>query len=582
MVFSHVNAASRYARGVIAGKVSACKWVKAACLRHLGDLEKQKLQSFPYRFDKPKAEDVCRFIETLRHIKGEWAGTPICLQPWQKFILCCVFGWVSKADGLRRFRTCYIEVPRKNAKSTISSAVGLYMLTADEEDGAEVYSAATTRDQAKIIFCDAQQMARKAPRLCENFGVQVNAHNINVLATASKFEALSADSSTLDGLNVHCGLIDELHAHKTRDVYDVIETATGSRRQPLLWTITTAGSNRAGICYEVRTYLVKVLNSVLRAWAENPYKLEGGFAEDETFFGVIHTIDDDDDWTTATAWKKANPNYGVSVKADDMARKCAKAMQLPSAVNNFLTKHLNVWVNADTSWMDMRAWDACADSSLCAEDFTGQSCIIGLDLASKVDLAAKVDLFWRDVKSGTGKTERHYYAFGRYYLPEEAAEDGRNSQYSGWVRDGRIVATPGATTDFAYIKEDLRDDRSRFEIDEVPFDPWQANQLAGELITEGFTMVEMRPTVQNFSEPMKELERLVLSGLFHHDGDPVLGWMVSNVVCHTDAKDNIYPRKERPENKIDGVVALVMALGRAIVNDGSGESVYEKRGVLAF
>lgn len=558
--YPHVNAANKYARDVISCKTDACKWVKLACERHMSDLEKAKLASWPYEFDKAKAERVCKFVERLRHIKGKWAGTRIILQPWQKFIICSVFGWVSKADGLRRFRTVYAEIPRKNSKSTTTSGLALYMLTADGEGGAEVYSTATKKDQARIVFFDAQAMARKSPEFLAKFGVDVSAHNMCVLETASKFEALSADSSTLDGLNVHFGAIDELHAHKTRAVYDVIETATGSRSQPILWCITTAGSNRAGICYEVRTYLTKILERV---------------AVDETFFGLIYTIDDGDNWTEEATWKKANPNYGVSVYPDDIARKCTKAMQMPSAVNNFLTKHLNVWVNADESWMDMRAWEKCGDKNLSVDDFEGEPCIIALDLASKVDIAAKVVLFQRDIDTESGKKERHYYAFARYYLPEDAAEDGRNSQYSGWARDGRLVLTPGQVIDFEYIKDDLQLDASRFSIDELPYDPFQATQLSTELMAEGFPMVEMRPTVLNFSEPMKELERLVLQGRFHHDGDPVLAWMISNVVCHMDAKDNIYPRKERQENKIDGAVALIMALGRALVGTKKEESFWE-------
>lgn len=548
--YHHCAEALQYAKDVAASRVPACRWVRLACKRHLDDLKRWRGKGAPFHFSEEAGERVCKFIELLPHVKGEWArrGETLKLQPWQKFVLSVAFGWL-RPDGTRRFRTVYIEVPRKNAKSTMSSGVALYMLGPDGEVGAEVYSAATTRDQARIVFQDAQAMARKDPELRAHFGLEVGAHAVWSQATGSRMQALSADGGTLDGLNIHCAVVDELHAHKTRAVYDVLETGTGSRSQPLLWNITTAGSNRAGICYEVRTYLTKLLE---------------GVAQDETFFGVIWTIDDGDDWASEEAWKKANPNYGVSLYPDDFARLARKAMEMPSATNNFLTKRLNVWVNADTAWMDMRAWDKCADRALTLEQFEGQPCRISLDLASKVDIAAKLTLFERDVEGKGGKPERHYYAFGRYYLPEEAAEDGRNSQYGGWSREGRLVLTPGNVIDFEYIKDDLRQDASRFEIQEVPYDPFQATQLSTELQAEGFPMVEMRPTVLNFSEPMKELEKLVLSGRFHHDGCPVLAWMVSNVVCHMDNKDNIYPRKERPENKIDGVVALIMALGRAM------------------
>lgn len=558
---SHLEKANRYVDDVIAGRVAACKWVMAACQRQKRDLKRIGKKDWPYVFDVNKAERVCRFVESLKHIKGPKAGTLIELEGWQCFIIATVYGWVHKdgpRKGKRRFRRAYLEMPRGNAKSTLSSAIGLYMLAADGEGGAEVYSAATTRDQARIVFKDAQIMARNAPELCKALGVEVIAHNIHVMRTSSKFEALSAEGSSLDGLNIHFAAIDELHAHKRRDVYDVIETAMGKRDQSLLWVITTAGSNRAGICYEVRTYLTKVLD---------------GQADDDSVFGIIYTIDDGDDWTLESTWEKANPNWGISVMPDIIGQLARKAMQMPSAQNNFLTKHLNVWVNADTAWMDMRAWDACANRAMTLEDFEGEPCYVGIDLASKIDIAAVAILFVKDEK---------YHLFGRYYLPEETALEATNSQYAGWEIEGRLILTPGNVIDFAYIEQDLKELASRFEVREVPYDPFQATQFATRMMAEGFPMVEMRPTVLNFSEPMKQLEALVRSGKLVHDGDPVMGWMVSNVVCHLDAKDNIYPRKERPENKIDGVIASIMTIGRAMVNGGNGASVYEERGILTL
>ncbi|BAP88856.1 phage terminase-like protein, large subunit [Burkholderiales bacterium GJ-E10] len=543
----YTTIARHYAESVVAGDIPACRWVKLACQRQLDDLARFRGKASPYRFNpaltdgKGKryhpADNLCAFIERLPHVKGPLAGEPIRLEPWQVFILTTVFGWV-KPDGKRRFRRSYIEVPRGNAKSTLSSGVALYMLAADGEGGAEVYSLATTRDQARIVFGDAQAMARRSPGFRSRFGVEVGAHNLHVLATGSKFEALSAEGSTLDGLNIHFGCVDELHAHKTRTVYDVVETGTGKRDNSLLWVITTAGSNRAGICYEIRTFVNRLL--------------EGLFVDDSQF-GIVYGLDDGDGWADETALVKANPNWGISVRPEVLLPLQAKAMQMPSAANNFKTKHLNEWVNADTAWMDMRAWDACADPELSEQDFAGEPCFIGLDLASKVDIAAKAKVFER---------EGRFYVFLSYYLPEAAVEDGRNSQYSGWARRGLLTVTPGNVTDFDQIEAELVADASRFEVKEVPFDPFQATQLSTHLIAQGLPMVEMRPTVLNFSEPMKQLEALVLQRRLVHDGDPILAWMISNVVCHRDAKDNIYPRKEREENKIDGVVALIMALGR--------------------
>ena len=549
---SYIAIAKQSAQSVVSGAIPACRWVQLACQRQLNDLARFKGKDSPYRFN-PKlsdrngrgfhpADNLCAFIERLPHVKGPLAGEPISLEPWQVFILTTVFGWVTP-DGKRRFRRSYIEVPRGNAKSTLSSAVALYMLAADHEGGAEVYSLATTRDQARIVFGDAQTMARRSPGFRTRFSVNVGAHNMHVLASGSKFEALSAEGSTLDGLNIHFGCVDELHAHKTRTVYDVVETGTGKRDNSLLWVITTAGSNRAGICYEVRTFVSKLLDGVF---------------EDDTQFGIIYGLDDGDDWTSENALIKANPNWGISVRPEILGPLQAKAMQLPSAVNNFKTKHLNEWVNADTAWMDMRAWDACADTSLDIDNFIGQPCWIGLDLASKTDVAALILIFAHPEIADA------YLTFGKYYLPEDTVHGAGNSQYSGWMRIDRLTVTPGNVIDFSWIEADLLDMASRFAIQAVAFDPFQATQLSTRMLAEGLPMIEVRPTVLNFSEPMKILEALVLQKKLAHDGDPVLTWMASNVVAHLDVKDNIYPRKERPENKIDGIVALIMALSRAI------------------
>lgn len=584
--YPYCDIANKYASDVANGIIPACKWVKAACLRQQDDLKRSKQPNSPIVWKPEKAEHICKFAELMPHIKGEWAKRKekIKLEPWQVFILTTVFGWYLPT-GNRRYRTVYNEIPRKNAKSTLSSTVGLYMLAVDGEAGAEVYSAATTRDQAKIVFNDAQAMARKTPRFLSKYGAAVNARNINILDSSSKFEALSAEGETLDGLNVHCGILDELHAHKKRDVFDVIETATGARNQSLLWLITTSGSNRAGICYEQRTYLTRILNSTLKQHPEVPADYRGGCVEDDSYFGMIYTIDEEqkdengniiveaDDWTTEAAWRKANPNYGISVKPDDIGRLAHKAQNVSSATNNFLTKRLNVWVNADTAWMNMRAWDKCADPTLKLENFIGIPCRMAFDLASKIDIAARGQLFALD---------GHYYFFLKSYLPEDRVEESDNSQYRGWVRDGYIETTEGNVLDFELLEEDLKRSASDFEIQEVAFDPFQATQFSTRMMAEGFNMVEMRPTVLNFSEPMKELERLVLQGRFHHNGDPVLAWMASNVVAHMDVKDNIYPRKEKNENKIDGIIALLMCLGREISQPLDVGSVYNERGILTL
>ena len=564
--------ALQYAHDVVNGVIAACKWTILACKRQLRDLERQETPEFPFRYEPHRGARLCLFTELMTHIKGKWAGKPLRLEAWQVFIYMTVFSWVwataahadadiREKNGLRRFRSSYKEVPRKNAKSTSTSPVALYMTALDREGGAECYSAATTKEQAKIVWVDARMMALRGKEFCRRAGVEVGAHAITVPETASKFVPLAAEDNSLDGLNIHFVAIDEFHAHKTRGLYDVLETATGARTQSLIWMITTAGTNRAGICYEIRTYLTKVLEGVV---------------VDETLFGIIYTIDDNDDWTDPKAWAKANPNYGVSVFPDDIARLCRKAMETPSAVANFLTKRLNVWVNADNPWMDMRAWDKCKDAPP-IEELAGEPCIAAVDLATREDIAASARLF-RLEKDGV----QHYFGYVLNYLPEDTVEESDNSQYDGWARSGHVIATSGNVIDFDKIQADLRTDRERFGLREIAYDPFQATQFSTQLVGEGYPMVEVGATVQNFSDPMKELRALVTSGRFHHTGCPALAWMISNVVCHVDAKENVFPRKQTSKNKIDAAITLIMALNRWMVAAAPTESVYESRGVRSF
>lgn len=545
-----------YATQVLDGTIPACKWLKLAVQRHLDDLEKARKRDFLFRFDKIKAARVCAFVEALPHIKGKWAGQDIQLSPWQIFIWTTVFGWVRKSDGMRRFREAYIEVPRKNGKSMQAAAVGLYMFAADGEPGAEVYSGATTEKQAWEVFRPARLMAKKAEGFCDYYGAAVNSSNISILDRACKFEPVIGTPG--DGPSPHCAIVDEFHEHKSPEQYDSHITGMGARTQPLMLVITTAGSNLAGPCYDKRQQITKIL--------------EGVFDNDE-IFGCIWTLDDDDEWSDFRNWPKANPNFGVSVFEDYLRSRHKEAIQRASRQNIVRCKHLNQWMHADTAWMDMLAWRKCADSTLSMDEFNGRPCWMSLDLASKIDLAALCLLF----KETNDLGQENYVAFVKHYLPEEQAESEDRAHYAGWAKEGWITLTPGNVIDFSYIKDDMRDFAGRFQVLEVPFDPFQATQLSTEMLDEGFPMVEVGATVKNFSEPMKEFEKLVVSGRFRFNGDPVLTWMASNVVGHVDKKDNIYPNKERGENKIDGVVAIIMAMSRAMID--SGLSVYNERGV---
>ena len=528
------------------------KWVALACERQRKDLQRKR---FKYTFDVKRAARICQFIELLPHTKGEWAGKPIVLEPWQIFILTTVFGWID-GSGYRRYKVTYKEIPRKNAKSTISSGVGLYMLTADGEGGAEVYSAATTKDQAKIVWQDAKGMAQKSKGLQNRFGVRISAHSVYT-DDGSLFKALARDQGgNLDGLNVHCGIIDELHAHKTREVVDVIETATGARRQPLLWQITTAGFNLSGICFETRTYTTKVLE---------------GQITDHQHFGIIYTIDADDDWAAPSSWQKANPNWGVSVTVEDIARKGTKAVKVAQARGNFKTKHLNVWVNANEAWMDMQKWEAGTDLSLRLEDFKAEECVAAVDLATKVDVAALVLLFQRGTQ---------FYLFPFFWLPEAAAEGEENAHYAGWAAEGHLTLTPGNVTDQNYIQDRVRAIASAHQLRCLAYDNWQAVKFATELADEGMPVSEFPMQVRTMSEPMKELHALVLSGRLTHAGNPVMNWMMSNVVARTDAKENIFPAKDNSRNKIDGPVAAIMAMGEWLNAPPDSQFIYEGRELL--
>lgn len=542
----YVAIAKEYMRGVLDGSVPACSFVKQAVQRQLNDLRRWGPEGGDYYFDEKEASRPCWFIENLTHTKGELAGRAIHLEPWQCFLLTTLFGWKAKA-GNRRFRSAYVEVGRGNGKSTLLSGIGLFCLCADHEPGAEVYSFATTREQAKIVFGDAQTMARGNRALQEAYGLEVTAHALYVPATNSTFQAKSAEGSTLDGLNTHLAIIDELHAHKKRDVFDVVETSLGKRRNSLMVSITTAGVDRTGICYEQRTLVTKILS---------------GSLQDESYFGIIYTLDPDDDWKSDEALAKANPNWGVSVRPEVIRALQAKAIATPSAENNFKTKHLDVWCNADVGWMDMKVWDACADESLDESDFDGEPCWLGLDLASTSDMTAKVKIFQRKIDGSS-----HYYLFGDYWLPRTAIERGVNSQYQGWEYLGYLHVCEGPVTDFAEIRDSILEDCGRYSVQSVAYDPFQAVQLSKELSDDGVPMVLCKQTVANLSDPMKQFQALVLDHRLHFNGDPVLTWMVSNVVCHVDVKENIYPRKDAPENKIDGVVAGIMALSRALLND---------------
>lgn len=545
----YVARANAYARGVTSGKIPACKWVRLACQRQLDDLARK---GWRWHFDRERANHVCRFIELLPHIKGKWRSRNIELEDWQCFSITTIFGWVDD-QGLRRFRKALNVLPRKNSKSTMAAAIGLYLLALDNEPGAEVYSAATTRDQAKISWEIAKRMVERSAGFRERYGIEALAHSVTIESNAAAFKPLSRDADSLEGLNPHGAIIDELHAHKTREVFDVLDEATGARRQALIYIISTEGDNATGVFAEQVSYGQLVL---------------GGQHEDDTYFAILYSIDPGDDWTTPEAWWKANPNLGVSVFLEDIEIRCRQAQRNPESQSSFLTKRLNVRVGAGEAYFSMLAWDRiCKDVNLKIEDFYGRECIIGLDLASKIDIAAKVYLFPGD---------KEWTVFGSFYLPEEQLARGNPNYdiYRGWADRGYLTVTPGNVIDYSFIERDLIEDCRNFDVRAVCYDPFQATQISTRMVAEGLPMLEVPQTVLRLSEPMKEVGARVLSGRIKHDGNLVLAWMIGNVKAKVDAKENVYPRKERSENKIDGAVALIMAGSHAIVGDSSNTISY--------
>ena len=498
----------------------------------------------------------------MPHTKGKWARKreTIKLEPFQCFIVCSLFGWVDKETGYYRFQEAYICLPRKNAKSTLAAAIGNYKFAADGEHGAEVYSGATSEKQALEVFTPAKLMAKNTAEFREHFGITVNAKSLVIDENGSKFQPVIGKPG--DGASPSCAIVDEYHEHTDDTLYDTMKTGMGARENPLLLVITTAGSDRAGPCYALQVDSQKVLEGKIR---------------NERLFVLIYTIDEADDWRSEESLRKANPNFGISVFADFLEKAQQDAIDSSRKQNIFKTKHLNVWVGAAVSWMNVVKWDACADPNLKIEQFLRRESWIALDLASRVDIASKVRLFRKLID---GKW--HFYAFATHYLNEETAENVPH--YQGWGHDGRLVLTPGNVTDFGYIADGLIEDAKQFVIREVPHDPYQSEPLLQVLKArpdwnQNIVLAAVDANVKNFSAPMKELEAIVLEGRLHHDGDPVLGWMISNVVCFRDLKDNIYPRKEREENKIDGAVALIMALARALAAPEDSGSVYSRRGL---
>jgi len=555
-----VQDALRYARTTAEDPSAASLHARMACERFLRDHAAAQKPDSQWSFDDLAALKAMVFASQMPNIKGQEAGKPLRLMDWQKLVYANVFGFKERATGGRRFRQAVVYVPKGNGKTTIAAPIALYMTFGEGEGGAEGYAAAVTRDQARILFDTAQNMVRRSDDMRKRWGVGVLTNSIFQERTASRLVPISSDAKALDGLNVAVAVCDEIGSHRTPEVYEALSTAMGKRHQPFLLSISTATQNNAGIGRQLWDYSLRVLQ---------------GVQTDERLFSIIYSIDDTDDPWEEPTWVKANPAWGVSVQPDAIRAIMRQARNNPSQEASARTRHLNVWIGADEQLFSTRQWTLCADRDLRIEDFEGRECHLALDLASKTDLAALVAVF-PEMRDG----DTHYTVFCRCYLNEAAVMEARNASYPGWANANELIITPGNETDFQTIEDDTVEWFRRFRVLSMAYDPWRTTQLAQRLQSFSVPVIEFRSNTQNFSAPTRELEAAIRSARIRHDGNGPLAWCIGNVVGHTDARDNVYPRKARPENKIDAAVALIMAIGRAM--QPTTRSVYETRGLITL
>ena len=509
-----------------------------------------------YYFDKQAADKVISFIETfITHTKGELAGQPFILEDWQKEIVGNIFGWKNKETDLRKYRTVFIEVPRKNGKTTLCAAIGIYMLFADRERGAEIYAAAGDRNQAGIVFEIAKAMIANNVELSSRGKVFRN--SITNESKGNFFQAISSDSKTKHGFNANCIIFDELHTQPNRDLWDTLTTSTGARREPLTIAITTAGYDRQSICYELYNYAKRVLDKSI---------------SDESFYPVIYEAEAEDDITSEEVWKKANPNYGVSLRKDYMERESKRAVELPSYQNTFKRLMLNIWTESQTKWIGHDEWMEC-HKEFVYSTLVGKVCWGGLDLASTRDLSAFVLVF-----NVNGKFIVRPYIF----IPKENAKkrsdrDGVN--YVEWLREGHVFGTEGDVQDYHFIRAKINELSKKYRIQSICYDRWNASQIVIDLQNDGANLDPFGQGFVSMSMPTKALEVEIIAKNIIHDNNPCLNWCLSNITIQEDPAGNIKPNKSKSVDRIDPIVALIMALG-GYYSEDDGTSVYDERDLL--
>lgn len=566
----YVGVALDFAKKVTSGKIVACKKVKQACRRHLDDLKRaRKDKAWGYVFDAWHGADVCDYIEKLPHVAGSWDTKTITLEPPQIFILVVIFGWRKRSDGTRRFSTVYIEMARKGAKSTLTSGVALYCLTCENEVGPEIIIGATTGEQAGKVFLPAKKMVERTDDLRAEFGVKAWARSITCETSGGWIQTINSRGRTQDGWNPHLGILDELHAHKDRGLYDVIKSAFGSRKNPLLWIITTAGFDTAGVCYEQRKLVSKILEGTIEA---------------DHYFGIIFTLDEGDDPYDERNWPKANPMLGVTPTLESMRSYAIEAKESPESEGEFKTKRLNIWLGAAGAWLNMEKWRSCGNPALSWDDFKGLDCYIGGDLADKDDIAALVMAAFRPDGQLIFKP--------RFYLPKAILARAEHSQgrhpapYRAWAEKGFLTLTDGDWIDHRVIEKQVQDWREKFGARRAVFDQFAAAQQMASNLNEGgdpdrpFAGI-LAKNAKNMTDPAVDLEARVKSGPARlcHDDHPIMNWMASNVVVERRISGTLLPKKESEKSlyKIDGIDALLNATSEMVkVKEPEGKSFLDR------
>ena len=531
-------------------------------MRKLKKYKPTKFMAKASHYDKDAADYAVMFIESLCHTKGTWAGKPFELIDWQEQIIRDLFG-VLKPNGYRQFNTAYIEIPKKQGKSELAAAVALLLLCGDGEERAEVYGCAADRNQAKIVFDVAVDMVRFCPALSKRVKILESQKKITYLPTNSSYQVLSADVANKHGFNTHGVIFDELHTQPNRKLFDVMLQGSGdARMQPLYFLITTAGNDTNSICYEVHQKAIDIAE---------------GRKVDPTFYSIIYGAAEDEDWTDPEVWKKANPSLGITVGIDKVKAACESAQQNPGEENAFRQLRLNQWVKQSVRWMPMEKWDACA-FTVSEDDLEGRICYGGLDLSSTTDITAFVLVF------PPMDEEDKYYVLPYFWIPEETLDlrvRRDHVPYDLWERQGVLMTTEGNVVHYGYIEKFIEQLGERFNIREIAFDRWGAVQMVQNLEGMGFTVVPFGQGFKDMSPPTKELMKLVLEEKIAHGGHPVLRWMMDNIYIRTDPAGNIKADKEKSTEKIDGAIATIMGLDRAIrCGNDTGASVYDSRGLL--